>query len=561
MSLPYSLEWGMSPLRVVVLGGYGFFGQRLVRRLARHSGLEIVVAGRSRSAAEALIASLDTPLAHCSAASLDIHAAGFSAELAALSPWGVVHTVGPFQGQDYNVARASMAAGAHYIDLADGRAFVAGIGELDALAQKAGLLVVSGASSVPALSSAVADHLAEGLHRVDHIHIGISPGNRTERGLSTVQSILSYCGQPIVSKQGSSTVGWAGMSRHVYPAPVGTRLLSPCDVPDLDVLQGRYPGDPRIWFGAGLELAFLHWGMNAMAWVVQKGFVRNWAGSAMWLNTIADWFRHWGTDAGAMHVQLAGLASDGTPVIHTWELVASAGDGPYVPTLAASALIRLMASGATLQTGARPCVGLLRLEHFAAEMQGLAIHTTRRPCTSLFSAVMGVDAFSRLHPALQRFHGRQGRTVLHGHVTTLAPQTRVARLLATLLGSPRAADAGAIRFVLEAQPEQEHWVREFPGQTMHSRMRLVSGHLVESLGPARLVFRLQEVDGGLAMKLQSMRFLGIPCPRWLLPRLVARERGEGGRLCFEIEASLPFVGRVAGYRGHLTVMAAEEGVP
>jgi saccharopine dehydrogenase-like NADP-dependent oxidoreductase len=33
----------------------------------------------------------------------------------------VIHTAGPFQGQDYAVARSAIAAGANYIDLADGR--------------------------------------------------------------------------------------------------------------------------------------------------------------------------------------------------------------------------------------------------------------------------------------------------------------------------------------------------------------------------------------------------------------------------------------------------------
>jgi short subunit dehydrogenase-like uncharacterized protein len=37
----------------------------------------------------------------------------------------VIHTAGPFQGQDYGVVAAAVAAaGAHYIDLADGRRFV-----------------------------------------------------------------------------------------------------------------------------------------------------------------------------------------------------------------------------------------------------------------------------------------------------------------------------------------------------------------------------------------------------------------------------------------------------
>ena len=46
---------------------------------------------------------------------------------------------------------ACIAAGAHYLDLADARDFVARIGTLDAAARAAGVAIISGASSVPAL--------------------------------------------------------------------------------------------------------------------------------------------------------------------------------------------------------------------------------------------------------------------------------------------------------------------------------------------------------------------------------------------------------------------------
>ena len=51
-------------------------------------------------------------------------------------------------------ARAAIEAGMHYADLADARAFVCGIGELDEAARAAGVLVCGGASSVPALAGA-----------------------------------------------------------------------------------------------------------------------------------------------------------------------------------------------------------------------------------------------------------------------------------------------------------------------------------------------------------------------------------------------------------------------
>ena len=63
----------------------------------------------------------------------------------------------------------------------------------------------------------------------------------------------------------------------------------------------------------------------------------------------------------------------------TWHLVATEGDGPHVPTLAAAALVRKFAAGEVPFVGARPCIGLLRLEDFEREAHGLNIRMAEVP--------------------------------------------------------------------------------------------------------------------------------------------------------------------------------------
>jgi len=362
----------MQPFRVLVIGGYGFFGSRLVERLAKQSGLHIVVCGRSDRKARALVDGLrSSAKATLSATALDIFAPTFKQDLAAIAPAVTIHTSGPFQVQDYRVAEACLACGSHYVDLADGRQFVEQIVVLDTAAQAAGLSIISGASSVPALSSAAVDQLAKGFREIQKIDIGISPGNRTERGLSTVQAILSYCGKPLPGSD--DTRGWVGSQRHVYPAPVGERLLSPCDVPDLTLLPSRYPGRPQVRFGAGLELRSLHRGMNAMAFLARLGLVNDWSVHAPLLKRAADWFKGWGSDAGAMHVTVTGITVNESFISRTWHLVALHGDGPYVPTLAAAALVRKLKNTDGSLMGAKPSVGILSLEDFIRECDGLQI--------------------------------------------------------------------------------------------------------------------------------------------------------------------------------------------
>jgi hypothetical protein len=74
---------------------------------------------------------------------------------------------------------------------------------------------------------------------------------------------------------------------------------------------------------------------------------------------------------------------------------------------------------------------------------------------------------------------------------------------------------------------------------------------VEHLGFARLWFTLQGSSDTLEMKLVRLRFLGVPCPRWLLPAIVATESAKPGQLHFSVQASLPLIGVVASYRGYL----------
>src|SRR5882672_12309979 len=104
-------------MRIVVVGGAGNFGARIVRALRGNPDIELLVAGRRPTSVPG---AEDVPCAV-----VDIGTPDFERRLRALSPDLVIHCVGPFQGQDYRVANAALAAEAHYLDLADGRQFIA----------------------------------------------------------------------------------------------------------------------------------------------------------------------------------------------------------------------------------------------------------------------------------------------------------------------------------------------------------------------------------------------------------------------------------------------------
>jgi saccharopine dehydrogenase-like NADP-dependent oxidoreductase len=116
----------------VVLGGYGNFGKRVVTALAADRSCRVVVGGRDFQQARAVADSVGFP---AEPVALDMRATNLAAELRWLDAGVVVHAAGPFQGQDYAVARACIEARAHYVDLADARGYVCGIGVLDEAAR------------------------------------------------------------------------------------------------------------------------------------------------------------------------------------------------------------------------------------------------------------------------------------------------------------------------------------------------------------------------------------------------------------------------------------------
>ena len=365
---------GEPAYRILILGGYGNFGARIVRALATQSGCRLLVAGRDGRRAEQFAAGLRDHAASVAGIALDVRDAQFASLLRREAIDLVIHTAGPFQGQSYEVAQACIEAGAHYIDLADGREFVCGIEQLDAAARARNVLVVSGASTVPALSGAVLDHYRARFDRLSDVAIGITPGNQTPRGLSTVESVLSYCGKPFTRWERGAwrrVFGWQDQHRVFYPA-LGWRWFANCDVPDLALFPARYSVTHSVRFHAGLELSFIQWSLWCMSWLSRWRLVSSWRPAAKFLRDASDLLLRFGSDAGGMHMVMDGHRH-GSRVRVRWILTALAGDGPQIPCMAAIVIARKLIAGELTRRGATPCLDLMTLDEFDQAVRGLAI--------------------------------------------------------------------------------------------------------------------------------------------------------------------------------------------
>lgn len=364
-------------MKILVLGGTGHFGERICRRLLGEPNTNLVITSRTQSKAQALATELEntSPGYKVTAESLDLSSPSFRRDLETIAPDIVVHTAGPYQGQSYQVAEACIAIRSHYIDLSDGREFVEGFKQLNNAAKHSGVLAVSGASTLPGLSSAVLDRYRHEFQSIHTMSSSIAPAHQTPRGPSTISAVLSYCGKPFSVLQNGDHVtqyGWQNLQWQNYPE-LGKRLSAACNVPDLSVIPDYLPGIKTVTFHASLEARWEQLALWGMGWLSRIGLVSNWSKMVPAFDFFSEKFIKFGSDQGGMHIHLSGTDLDGAPKALDWYLKAENNHGPEIPCTPAIILARKLARNELSTRGALPCLGLISLEEFDEETESLAV--------------------------------------------------------------------------------------------------------------------------------------------------------------------------------------------
>ncbi|SMC96778.1 SDR family oxidoreductase [Rhizobium sp. RU36D] len=538
--------------RVMVLGGYGGFGARLSRRLAAE-GWTVLVAGRNGDKAQAMAQSLPGAVAIVADRNGD-----FDSVLRAQKPVLLIDAAGPFQGSGYHVAEACIRAGVHYIDLADARDFVLGIGALDDAARRAGVAVVSGASSVPALSGAVLRQLTEGLDTVRSVSMALSASSKASAGASVAAAILSYVGKPVRLWRGRRwqvRTGWQMVKRERYEIsgsqPI-SRLVALSDVPDHQIVPDGLPGRPATIFRAGPEFSFQLFSVWLLGWFVRWGWLTSAVSLAPYLLPLQALTSRFGSDRSAMAIEVKGVAA-GAGRVRRWTLIAERGDGPEIPTLAAPLIARAIVDGG-IAPGARSSEALLQLADFQPAFDGLAIRheTTEKTYVPLYRRVLAAD-FARTPAPVQALHDVIGDGSAAGRAVVTRGTSLLARLACAIIGFPPTGEH-ALHVDFEEEDGIERWTRDFAGRRFSSELSQSGHFLVERFGPLRFHFTLEGDETGLRMRMQRWFMFGLPLPLWLAPKSEAREWAEGDQFCFDVAIALPGIGAVVHYRGWLRVV-------
>lgn len=354
-------------MKVLVLGGYGNFGARICRTLASHTNVELLIAGRSAARALALAQELGP---RATGLALDQNRSDLAEQLVSLGVELVVHTAGPFQQQGYGVAIAAAEARAHYLDLADGRRFVCDFPTtLDAAFRQIGRTAISGASTVPALSSAVVDKLCHGWQHIDRIAISIAPAQTAPRGDATLAGVLAYCGEGVkVWLDGRWQVqrGWGGLHQEHF-ARMRPRKSALCDIPDLELFPTRYAVRDRVVFRAALEIGLAQRILASLAAMRAARLIPPPSRWARALNQAGRLLDPFGSGLGGMVVRVSGADVQGRNASAAWHIAADNDHGPEIPCMAAILLARRLAEGQALPVGAFTATGHLTLADFEPE--------------------------------------------------------------------------------------------------------------------------------------------------------------------------------------------------
>lgn len=554
-------------LRVLILGGYGTFGGRLVRLLADEPRLTLLVAGRSHGKARAFVDGI-TAKAALEPVAMDRNG-DLDTVLSGLKPDLVVDASGPFQdaGPDpYRLVKTCIAHGICYLDLADATAFVAGISSLDGMAGDSDVFVLSGCSSFPALSFAALNALKLEFVSITTVTSGIAPSPKVRMGLNVIKAVSSYAGKPVARlRNGEQTAAYGlmdGVRRTIAPpggVPLNSRRFVLVDAPDLALLPGTLPGLRSTFTGAGTEPQILQRLLGVGGWLVRLRLLASLSPFA----SLFHWASHrlaFGGHRGGMFVAVTGLTPDGRPHAKSWHLVAEGDDGPFIPAMAAEAIVRRWLAGRKPRPGARPAAGELSLADFEPLFDRFAIHTGIRddgPCahnTPLYRHMLA-SAWESLPPAVAAMHDSSVSRTVEGRAKVERGTGRLARITAAVIGFPADNPDVPVTVRFACGDGRETWVRTFGARSFHSVQSAAAGRdaglLAEDFGPFRVLIALVPDQGRLRLVIRGWRFFGLPLPLFLAPGGGTFEEERDGIFRFHVEITSPLTGLIVRYTGWL----------
>jgi len=555
-------------MKILIIGGYGVFGGRLVTLLADIAHLELIICGRTLSKAESFCREMS---GEATFRALQVDRNDIDKVLLFEQPHVVVDASGPFQayGDDcYRVIKSCIGAGVHYLDFADAADFVYGVSKFNEAAKDAGVFVLSGVSSFPVLTAAVLRDMASTMDIVT-VQGGIAPSVYAGVGVNVMRAVLSYAGEPVTLQRNGQKSYGVGLVENVrYTVAVPGKLplrnirFSLVDVPDLQIIPPEHPTLTDIWMGAGPVPETLHRILNLLALARAKLKLPSLVPCSKLFYVVLNMVKL-GEHRGGMYVRAEGVAN-GKKRVQSWHLLAEGDDGPYIPSMTVEAIIRKLLVGDAPETGARSGADALELSDYDDLFKNKNIFTGFRQdtCSSLlFRHVLG-SAFDTLPDKVQEFHNLSSGRKWHGCANIKRGRGLLAKIVCACIGFPKTADNVPVDISMTPEGNRERWVRNFNGQVFSSLQQRGKDKnefmLVESFGVLDFAVALVIEGDKLFFVPRRWSCLGIALPQFLLPTGRSFESEKNGMFYFNIEIAAPLIGLVVSYEGSLQLIKKDK---
>lgn len=174
--------------------------------------------------------------------------------------------------------------------------------------------------------------------------------------------------------------------------------------------------------------------------------------------------------------------------------------------------------------------------------------------SSLYRRVLG-DALDDLPPQLRALHDSDTPRRWSGRAEVRRGVGVLSRLVGWGMQLPRQSSDVAVSVTFTPQDGGELWQRDFGGALFQSfqyaRPGAEPGVIQERFGWIDVSVTLQVDQDRLVLTPRAWSIFGVPLPGALLPSGESFETQIDGRFVFDVEISVPWIGRIAAYRGWL----------
>lgn len=567
--------------KIVIVGASGVFGRRIAQNVVRLLGRadEVVLVARSSSSVD----SLKNDFPHCTVLRDDVHSA--ESALFAQRDWRprvVVNACGPYEGNSVsNFACAVRAAqhDAHYVDLADNDAHVQRFAaHLQTAVPHSKSILVTGASTVPAIAlAALEDSRTQFVQRAHFgakmavVDVAISAGIAQSFGAATVDTVRSMVRAKFTRLDGRAANeplvvrGWRRLRRIKFAGLAQSRLVGEVPTPDLNLIPKFFPSVNFVRVSAGVDSALAMRFMQMLSWLPERLVP-----SSQWLSKVLNsrsLTRLLGTDVGAMKVAVVShpVSMKDPPLFYEWTLIGEKGDGPQTPCSVATILAERLFSASDAQLPPPGCyvggdpelrVGVDELERYWNKM-GFHLHIKRtlRPFRSPIHEALTQKQFDAMGETVFRNAHCFGG-YFEGNMQVLGSRFFPVCLLMRAFGFLWPTRDAAVPVRVWIQPTTDETLifhRLFNGKLLRSEMRAYENSaLIEIFSPWQLI--AQEIRGSNDGSFQLLGRRFWPLPEHVFPLKVhakATPRADMETFDLHVEASMPFIGTVFGYKGTL----------